>query len=312
MTYSVRILADSTAQGVRITTFEATFPRFILSEFNTHREFSRNSASSRAIPVERRIAQVRRTPFVPETFGKNQRGMQSTEALFDADAYAARESWLRAMEVCANEADYQRALGVHKQYANRLIELWGWHTVVVTATAWKNFFALRTHRAAQPEMQIIAKMMKEAYDASEPAPLIVGDWHLPYVTSEELMMLEAFRPPAGEQQEAWETLQLAMVKKSVVSCAAVSYERQLTERTLEQVAARHDDMTKNAHWSPFEHQAKVASPEEIRKHALYKLVGDGHPDDTHFVPVRIGNFSVPWLQYRKTFANEAEWQGDGT
>ncbi len=308
MTYSVRILADSIAQGVRITTFEATFPRFILAEVNTHREFSRNSASSRAIPVERRIEQVRENPFVPETFGKNQKGMQSSEVLLDAEAQHARESWLRAMEVCANEADYQRALGVHKQYANRLIELWGWHTAVITATQWKNFFALRTHKAAQPEMQVIAKLMKEAYVAGEPSPLAVGDWHLPYVTQEELMMLEAFRPPAGEKQEAWETLQLAMVKKSVVCCAAVSYERQLTERTLEQVQERHDGMVKSAHWSPFEHQAKVANEGEIKRHALYRHYDDG--ECSGFEPVRIGNFAVPWLQYRKTFENEAEWQGE--
>ena len=53
MSYSAKILADSLNPcGVRLTTFEITFPRIVLAEFNTHRVFSRNSASSSSATFE--------------------------------------------------------------------------------------------------------------------------------------------------------------------------------------------------------------------------------------------------------------------
>ncbi len=98
MTYSAKVLADSSYQGVRLLTLEVQFPRFILAEFNTHRMFSRNSASSRAIPVETRIQQVIDNPFVPESYGQNKRGMQAESALGDDAQVACRESWLRGRD----------------------------------------------------------------------------------------------------------------------------------------------------------------------------------------------------------------------
>lgn len=290
--YAAKILADSIAQDVRLVTIEATFPRFILAEVNTHRNLSRNSASSRAIPVERRIEQVMRSPFVPEAFGQNKSGMQADSSLASREQDLARAAWLAAANYACDQARQMASLGVHKQHANRLLEPFVWHTAVMSATEWENFFALRTHKDAQPEMQIIAKLMRKAYDESTPRELRMGDWHLPYVTPEEHDVLESFRPPAGEQQDAWQELQLGMVKKSVVCCAAVSYERHLTERTLEQCIARHDAMTKSAHWSPFEHQAKVT-------------------DRSRGEVARPGNFRAPWTQYRKMFKGEAVWTGGG-
>jgi thymidylate synthase ThyX len=74
--YEARIVADSTnAKGNRLTTMVVVFPRIVLAEFNTHRVFSRNSASSRAIPVEKMIAMVEEQPYVPEEWGSNQKGM---------------------------------------------------------------------------------------------------------------------------------------------------------------------------------------------------------------------------------------------
>jgi hypothetical protein len=90
MGYAAKVLADSiTSDGARLTTLEVTFPRIVLAEFNTHRMLSRNSASSRAIPVLKRIKSVVDDPFVPESFGKNQAGMQA-ETSVDSEAALLR------------------------------------------------------------------------------------------------------------------------------------------------------------------------------------------------------------------------------
>ena len=62
-------------------------------------------------------------------------------------------------------------LKVHKQELNRLLEPFLWHTVVVTATEWQNFFELRCATNAQPEIRAAAMRMREAIDASRPAGL---------------------------------------------------------------------------------------------------------------------------------------------
>ena len=57
--YQAKIICDSISPvGARITTFELVYPRFIHGEFMTHRVFSRNAASSRAIPVKTFLKQV--------------------------------------------------------------------------------------------------------------------------------------------------------------------------------------------------------------------------------------------------------------
>ena len=105
MTYAARILADSLApSGVRLTTFEVRFPRFILAEWNTHRMLSRNAASSRAVPVRKLLEQVETEPFVPEYWGANRPGMQATEELSERDAADARATWLQARDAACDHA----------------------------------------------------------------------------------------------------------------------------------------------------------------------------------------------------------------
>jgi len=282
--YYARVLADSIAHGVRLTTLEVCFPRFILAEFNTHRVFSRNSASSRAIPVATRIAQVRNNPFVPEAFGVNKSGMQASTTHGGCVGTVTRWLWILAARICCVIAWCLMKLDIHKQHANRVIELWAWHTVVVSATEWENFLNLRTHKAAQPEIQIVAKLIRDALAASTPRKLHDGDWHLPYATNDD----HDGRLIADN------------ILTSVVRSAAVSFERQNAPRSSEAVKKRHDDMMRLAHWSPFEHAACVATDAELRKYALYTYTGE---------PAFIGNFRAPWLQYRKTFENESVWQG---
>lgn len=154
MAYSVTVIADSMSpHGVRLTTIEATFPRFILAEVNTHRMLTKSSASSRAIPVEKRIRMLEEDMFVPAAFSKNQKGMQASENISGEDSDRARKIWMRAAElavVCAKEL---AAIGVHKQHANRLLEPFVWHTTLITGTEWSNHEALRCSAASTGDLR---------------------------------------------------------------------------------------------------------------------------------------------------------------
>ena len=121
MTHEAKILADSISpDGVRLTTFEITFPRIVLAEFNTHRMFSRNSASSRAIPVKKMLKRVLENPYIPSTWGKNQRGMQAKEEVSPEEAKNAAEVWVNASKEMVSYVEGLLELGIHKQLTNRL------------------------------------------------------------------------------------------------------------------------------------------------------------------------------------------------
>lgn len=282
MGYAARVLADSvTTRGHethRLTTIEVTFPRIVLAEFNTHRVFSRNSASSRAIPVEKRIAMVEADPFIPEAFGRNQKGMQASEQLGEQDTQRARETWESACYHAIGHARNLAALGVHKQLANRLIEPFCWHTVVCTATEWENFFALRCNPDAQPEIRRAADLMRAAYDASVPERLDPGMWHMPLL------------PDALELVNAGFTVE-EMCRISVGRCARVSY---LTHdgvrdpRADLELCAR---LQSSGHMSPFEHVARPLTHDDIEDRGL-----------TSYRPF-VGNF-CGWIQLRKELPHE--------
>jgi hypothetical protein len=268
VSYEAKIIADSISPaGVRLTTLQVTFPRFILAEFNTHRAFSRNSASSRAIPVKKRIEAVLADPFIPEQFGRNQKGMQAQHNIEGEDAARAREIWMSTLNVAALEAQHLDEIGVHKQHANRLLEPFSWHTVVVTATDWDNFFHLRCHPDAQPEFQKIAGMMRDVMKASTPQPVVSYDWHLPYTD------LHAWFVPGHKHA--------ALV--SAARCARVSYLTHDGKQNMEADLALATKLLAAGHMSPFEHPAT--------------------PMDT--ATEYYGNFKG-WMQYRKLIPGESD------
>jgi thymidylate synthase ThyX len=281
----VDIVADSVGpNGVRLTTFVLTYPRFIHAEFMTHRMFSRNASSSRAIPVKRSIQMVIDNPVIPLAFTKNQKGMQGGEALSGEAHDKAVKAWLKArdyMVECANElAD----LEVHKQYANRILEAFSTITVVMTATDLDNFFALRCHEAAQPEIHLLADMMYEKYKANSPQPLKAGYWHLPFVDDVAIQEVKD-RFGVSCLQDSEEALNLA-IKRSVARCARVSYlNHDGTATTIEQDLQLYDRLLGQVpiHASPAEHQA-MAQYGDIPKSLSGNLRG--------------------WIQYRKTLDNE--------
>lgn len=273
MAYACKILADSISPaGHRITSWEATFPRIILAEVNTHCALSRNSASSRAIPVAKRIAAVQEDPFVPEAFGRNQKGMQPGEALDGEEKENARKQWLLAMARALECADELAELGVHKQYANRLLEPFAWHTAVITATDVDNLFNLRVNPLAQGEFQKIARMMKEARDTSVPRPIDYYNWHTPYVGLDEAFNLNSTGGPG-----AW--------KVSVGRCARVSYLTQNGVRNPEEDAALADRLLENGHMSPLEHVARPMTEEELEWIEAWDVALDDGP----IIRVRLAN-----------------------
>ncbi|NJL54165.1 FAD-dependent thymidylate synthase [bacterium] len=278
--YSVKILCDSVTDDVRLTTIEATFPRFILAEVNTHRMLSRNSASSRAIPVEKRIKAVRENPFVPEAFGKNQKGMQSQTVLDVDDAAHARALWLQAAEDACQHAELLLGVGVHKQWANRLLEPFGWQTAIISATEWENFLNLREHPDAQPEFRKIAGMIGVALKENTPVRRVEGDLHLPLIFEQDI------EDCYGRTHQG-ENIDELLIKISVGRCARVSYLTHDGRRDLNADIMLATRLQASGHLSPFEHVA---------------VVGESSLGFS-------GNFRKPWIQYRKTLVGEDVFRG---
>jgi hypothetical protein len=268
-----------------------TFPRIVLAEFNTHRVLSRNSASSRAIPIAKRIEMVEQTPYVPDEFGSNQKGMQSGAPLEDEDAAGAREDWLNAARIAVVQAQKLQARGVHKEYANRLLEPFCWHTVIVTATEWENFRALRCHPLATRPIRLAAELMFQAYDMSTPRTLAYGDWHLPYVS-------------ADDEGESVGTL----VKLSAARCARVSYLTQGGVRDPREDLALYARLRGPGHMSPLEHPARPAKIPDDYAIAWARVndVAGGFQLGRALTAEQLwfGNFRG-WVQHRKEVPGEA-------
>ena len=206
--FEVKVVADSINDaGNRLTTLALQYPRLIHSELMTHRVFSRNAMSSRAVPVAKILAQVREAPAMPVHWGANQPGMQAS--LEVADTAAAQRLWVNAANSAANLAEQMMELGLHKQVANRILEPFQWMRTIVTATEFDNFFELRTHKDADPNIKLLADMMvEERHRHSTPTFLEHGEWHLPYITEKDKKAL----PNAKD-----------LCKISAARCARVSY-----------------------------------------------------------------------------------------
>ena len=243
MTIKATVLADSiTEYGVRVTTMQLRYPRFIHSEFMTHRVFSRNASSSRAIPVQRLIQDVIDDPVEPCFWGKNQPGMQAREEITGEDLQKAKTQWNTAKENAIFSAKLLCDKGVHKQIVNRILEPYAHINVVVTSTSWNNFFSLRHHKDAQPEIMDLAAEMIDCLQGSVPTKLKYGEWHLPYVLEKER---EGYHV---------ETLQ----ELSAARCARVSYLTHEGEQPAVAADLRLYDRLASAvpgHYSPLEHQA---------------------------------------------------------
>jgi thymidylate synthase ThyX len=285
MAYAAKVIADSISEsGCRLTTMEVTFPRMVLAEFNTHRTFSRNSASSRAIPVEKQLERIMKDPFVPDYWGVNQSGMQATTELEGEDRADAIRVWLEARDSAVDYAKRLLSRGIHKQLTNRLLEPFMWHTVIVTATDWGNFYALRANKDAQPEIRIIAEMMKKAHETSKPVLVKAGEWHLPLIQHDEYDGTFEFSETARQV--------------SAARCARVSYLTHDGKRDYAKDLELYERLVGGGHMSPLEH---VATPHhEERDHVDFSSSDGFEFGHTTLEPSTemIGNFRG-WKQLRK-------------
>jgi len=318
-----RIVADSiNSHGDRITSLLLTFPRFILPELNTHRVFSKNSASSRAIPAVKMIQMIKDDPFIPYAWQKNHTGMQGTEYFTNEDSIKYRkEAWIIAKDNAIRMANkLNNAQNVTKQITNRLLEPFMWHTVLLTGTNFGNFFELRC-----PKYEVSYRLTDESlYDAvgtafsrkiaieADPSleSLTDLDWIMKSESQAEIhmqLLAEAMydaiyeSEPIRLEDSQWH---LPMVKEaeinshdindvkkmSVARCARLSYATFDNEIDIYKDIQLHDKLLKSKHMSPFEHQAKAMTSEEYKDNYVVengsKLNG------------KVANFKG-FIQYRK-------------
>jgi thymidylate synthase ThyX len=308
---SAKIIADSVSPANhRLTTFECTFPRIILAEVNTHKMLSKNSASSRAIPVEKMIARVLEDSYVPTHWGKNQRGMQAEQDVSPDTGKFAEIEWEAARDAAVEQAARLLKLGIHKQITNRLLEPFMWHTALITGTEWSNFFHLRDNKDAHPDFRDLAHAMRELYEKRQPRKLCHGEWHKPLIEDNELAH-EFCRTPFDVTH--------LLCKVSVGRCARISYLTHDGKRDPQADVDLCVRLLSRGHMSPFEHVARPMTEEELELFKQKKLTWDAgarawtwlgrhdtrlEGDYTHF----LGNLNG-WVQYRKLIAHEEDILG---
>ena len=264
------VICDSISeQGIRLTTFEIEYPRIVMSEFNTMRAISKNSSSSRAIPVSKMLEHTKNINLKPIYFGSNKSGMQAGDELVGEDLEYAHAVWDSALASAIGQAELLDDCGVAKEVTNRLVEPFQLVKVVCTATDWENFFNLRLHPDSDPNICMLAYKMYKAMEESKPYELKEGEYHLPYVNvgwngkGEMCYFDEDFNSVELEQA----------IKLSAASCASVSYRTE--GMTLEKADKIFDMLIKAEviHASPFEHLATPISKEIEIENSDYLTVG---------------------------------------
>ena len=317
MAFEAKIIADSICNGSRLTTMQLTHPRIIHAEFNTHCAFARNASSSRAIPFAITVKRVEEDPFIPVYWGENQSGMQAAKEIPDWKIEKAKKLWLEARdsmidyatklasktcvhcdgvgfhsyndvegsskEPCDECRGTGEGINLHKQIANRLTETWAWITVCATgdAAAWSNYFALRCHPDAQPEIQKQAYMAQKAYFDSTPNALQPGEWHTPYIREGEMSDVLQW---LAENQGGWAPSPSLLYNKltqiSTGRCARTSYLTQEGQRDFAEDIKLHDRLVYHTplHASPLEHVCQAMG--DNQRYAKYT----GWKSYRHFIP----------------------------
>ncbi|MDX1532764.1 MAG: hypothetical protein R3230_01000 [Nitrosopumilaceae archaeon] len=320
--YEVTLVADSISEeGQRISTFVLTYWRAIHGELMTHRLFSRNAMSSRAVPIEKMIEHINNRPAMPVHWGKNQPGMQANEEhdadvtidlswLMNASDYETdepvnfsytlpkKEAWHEAKRFAISAAKGFNDAGYHKQIVNRLTEPYQFMRTVVTATDFDNWYWLRDHSDAQPDIKLLASMMLELHNKSTPKTLDSTEWHTPFY--KDGFWSSHYIDDDGVEFDRYNnTLETALKISS--SCAAQASFRKADDST-EKAENVYQRLVESSpvHASPFEHPAKPIDDSED---------GDWEEGVTHMD--RNGNYwsgnFKGWVQYRQLIKNNACW-----
>ena len=278
-TISARVVADSVSnEGIRLTTLEARYPRiFCHADVLTHREFSRNGRSGRAVPARKIIDEVIHDPVIPLYWSAAQKGMVADN---ETDEYVdlrtglgtrtvGREAaWLYGRDCAVSVAESYLRAGYGKQIVNRIVEVYSHIDVVITSTNWNNFDILRDHRDAEPHMQLLAQAMKKARSESEPKLLNKNEWHLPYISKEEKHEWSMRTLLASKTSDGQPPYIDILRKMSVARCARVSIRPFDGVPNVDKDMDLAERLLKDKHYSPFEH---VAQPDTyISDKALVK------------------------------------------
>jgi hypothetical protein len=294
---TAKIIADSiSTEHVRMTTMEIEYPRFILAELNTHRMLSKNSASSRAIPVKAMHEHILSSPAEPVYWGKNQAGMQAKEELTGTDYTDAKFIWQRAMQDALHwSGGLANRLQLHKQIANRITEPWMTMKTVISGTEWRNFWWLRCHADAQPEIHELAMKMRDEYIKSTPARLVPGEWHVPYVNTRRDMFGNLLYLDSNDACITDEEARII----SASCCAQVSYRK--NDDSFEKAEKIFNQLIQSqpCHASPVEHQATP-----MQRPDCFADLGTTHIDRAG--QAWSGNLKG-WIQHRKLIQGEAQW-----
>ena len=239
----------------------ARYPLTIHQELLTHRAFTRNSASSRAIPIERMIKEALDDPAIPTHWTRNQPGMQGYEYLDDAEAEEAKSVWLESRDDAVKHCRRLAKVGLHKQVANRLLGPYIHITTMISATEWSNFFGLRTHITTEPHMRDLANVILAATETAQVLELQPRQWHMPWIKQEEWYDAHQMMDNP-EYGGGYEDLLFPI---SVARCASTSYK---TVDDTDMTATRAHLVYKKlitefpVHASPTEHVAQADAGED--------------------------------------------------
>lgn len=246
------ILASKGPDQDPIYTVRMRYPRIIHGEIMTHRVFSRNARSSRAVPVATMLEEIRSKPFVPWHWGKNQKGMQASEECKEpVMGYSPEAVWLYARDNAVDLAEEYMKAGYHKQIVNRLIEPFSWIDTLITSNQWNNFLWLRDHKDAEPHLQDLARLVKKALFRANVRDLKLGEWHLPYINIHDKDHANSICGITGDDVDEY------LCKISAARCARISYKPFDGDSSYKAERARYDMLVSSdrVHASPTEHQA---------------------------------------------------------
>ena len=319
---TAKVICDSISeQGIRLTTFEVEAPRIILAEINTHNAISKNCSSTRAITLSKAIEQVEKNGFIPLYWGKKQSGMAAEQEVEGVDLYDAIDQWNWTKRRMISSVKFLDELQVHKQIAGRLLEPFQMVKQVLTATDLDNFFNLRIHPTAQPEILMLAYKMYKALQESVPNLLKAGEWHLPYIKFDRDNEGKAMYLPFDEDRVVgWVEYSLEQAQRISASCCA-----QTSYRNTDDSLCKADDVFNKLikadvlHSSPMEHQATPVKERGTELDSINDNVLINHiPPSTWEEGVThmnrqgqlcSGNLRG-WVQYRHLLPNNTSWKFD--
>jgi hypothetical protein len=227
--------------------------------------FSKNSASSRAIPIEKFIKVVQDNPVLP-IWTENQKGMQGPPITDEAQLDVLNSIWMEGRDSAVDYAQQLEGALAHKQNINRILEPWFHIKIVLTGTEFDNWFLLRDHPDAQPEIQELARVMKREYEISVPNLLAPGQWHVPFGDNIDEMELRSSVGLIMSMNTSERRYGVEHLKISVARCARVSYNNfDGTSDPIKDIELYEKlVVAEPLHASPAEHQARVPTMEEVR------------------------------------------------